>query len=42
MMRSDAYMVKMSHSAFACIASLFEASLDHRAQCSDGEEQDKS
>ena len=32
----------MSHSAFACIASLFEASLDRRARCSDGGEQDKS
>lgn len=26
----------MSHNAFACIASLFEAGLDRRARCSDG------
>lgn len=32
----------MSHNAFACIASLFEAGLDRRARCSDGGEQDKS
>lgn len=31
----------MSHNAFACIASLFEAGLDSRVQCSDGGEQDK-
>ena len=32
----------MSHNAFACIASLFEAGLDRRVRCSDGGEQDKS
>ena len=32
----------MSHNAFACIASLFQAGLDCRVRCSDDGEQDKS